>query len=189
MPSSPALSGYGGSGGNGMLIWKTAPESLLHASEDKPNMKTNPTVKPTTTHVIRVSLDSHLYRDIEIDSADTLYGLAYAINLAFGFDFHEHVFGFFSKLTGSIYNSPERYELATDEFGDSASRSVDDATVGEVFRRIGKKMTYVFDYGAQWRFRVEFISRREKALDASYPRIVATVGKAPVQYAGTDEEE
>ncbi len=54
-----------------------------------------------------------VYRDIEIDNRKSLYDLAAAIVRAFGFDF-DHAFGFFSKLTGQIYNSPVRYELFAD---------------------------------------------------------------------------
>ena len=46
-----------------------------------------------TTHVLRALLRPTLYRDIELESADTLHTLAWGITRAFGFDF-EHAFGF-----------------------------------------------------------------------------------------------
>ena len=80
-----------------------------------------------STHVFRVRLWPKVYRDIEIDSRKSLYDLAAAIVRAFGFDF-DHAFGFFSKLTGHIYDLPVRYELFADlddgpvpEMGCSAS--------------------------------------------------------------------
>src|ERR1044072_5243227 len=66
-----------------------------------------------STHIFRVRLWPKVYRDVEIDSRKSLYDLAAAIVRAFGFDF-DHAFGFFSKLTGHIYDSPARYELFAD---------------------------------------------------------------------------
>lgn len=50
-----------------------------------------------TMHALRASLKPHVYRDIEIDSALSLFELAQLITSAFGFDF-EHAFGFFGRL-------------------------------------------------------------------------------------------
>ena len=55
-----------------------------------------------TTHIMRASLRPKLYRDIEIESTDSLHTLAEAITRAFGFDF-DHAFGFFSRLTGRVF--------------------------------------------------------------------------------------
>jgi len=46
-----------------------------------------------STHIFRVSLKPRLYREIEIDSGESLYDLAEAIVLAFDFDL-DHAFGF-----------------------------------------------------------------------------------------------
>ena len=59
----------------------------------------------TTTHMLRVSLKPRLYREIEIKSVASLYVLAEVITSAFKFDF-EHVFGFFSRLTGHVEQRP-----------------------------------------------------------------------------------
>ena len=66
-----------------------------------------------TIHTFRVSLRPRSYRDIEISSTATLYDLAEPIVRAFDFDM-DHAFGFFSKLTGNIFQSPVRYELFAD---------------------------------------------------------------------------
>ncbi len=47
-------------------------------------------------------------------------------------------------------------------------------------------MLFVYDYGEEWRFRVELIGRGETATGVAYPRVVARLGKAPEQYPGTD---
>src|SRR3712207_5222830 len=138
-----------------------------------------------TTRTLRASLRPELYRDIEIGSTDSLYGLALAITRAFEFDF-EHAFGFFNRLTGRVFASPIRYELLPDAAMEGASRDVHEAPVARAFPRLGSKMLFVYDYGDEWRFRVELIGRGETAASVAYPRVVARLGKAPEQYPGTD---
>jgi hypothetical protein len=49
-------------------------------------------------------------------------------------------------------------------------------------------MLFLFDYGDEWRFKVELIGlgRKEKAV---YPRVVKRVGEAPPQYPDLEDEE
>jgi hypothetical protein len=140
-----------------------------------------------TTHVFRVSLKPKLYRDIEIDSGKSLYDLAESIVRAFDFDF-DHAFGFYSKLTGRYSQSPIKYELFADmEGGSSDARSVKRSAVAQAFPAVGKKMLFLFDYGDEWHFTVELMALGEKVPKSHYPKIVASVGKAPPQYPGADE--
>ena len=104
---------------------------------------------------------------------------------AFGFDF-EHAFGFFNRLTGRVFASPIRYELLADAAMEGASRNVHETSVARAFPRLGSKMLFVYDYGDEWRFRVEVIGRGETVTGVAYPRVVARLGKAPEQYPGTD---
>ena len=143
------------------------------------------TTAESTTHLLRVLLRPTLYRDIELESTDTLYNLAWGITRAFGFDF-EHAFGFFSQLTGRVFASAIRYELSADAAIGGASRNVRETSVARAFPRLGSKMLFVYDYGDEWRFRVEVIGRGETEAGTAYPRIVARLGKAPEQYPGTD---
>ena len=57
-----------------------------------------------------------------MSSSSTLADLAEAIVAAFGFDM-DHAYGFYSKLTGKLFDSPRRFELFADIEG-SSSRSV-----------------------------------------------------------------
>jgi hypothetical protein len=139
-----------------------------------------------TTRILRILLRPKLYRDIEIESTASLYSLALAITQAFGFDF-DHAFGFFSRLTGRVFASPVRYELFADDAIGGASRSVRDTTVADAFPRLGSKMLFLFDYGDEWRFRVEVVGRGEAAAGTAYPRVAASVGKAPEQYPDPEE--
>jgi hypothetical protein len=131
-------------------------------------------------HGLRASLKPHVYRDIEIDSALSLFELAHVITKAFGFDF-EHAFGFFGRLTGRVFASPVRYELFADEELGGDARSVQ-ATISQAFPRTNSKMLFVYDYADVWRFRVEVREISELLPDSTVSRVTAEVGKAPDQY-------
>ena len=142
-----------------------------------------------TTHIFRASLRPRLYRDIEIDSGKSLYDLAEGIVGAFDFDL-DHAFGFYSKLTGHYFDSPSKYELFADlEGGESDAGSVKRTKVAQAFPDVGSKMLFLFDYGDEWHFKVEVIGLGEKVPKARYPKVLATVGKAPPQYPDLEEEE
>ena len=138
------------------------------------------------TLVFRVSLGPKLYREIEIPSSKTLYDLAGAIVGVFDFDF-DHAFGFYSKLTGRVYDSPVKYELFAD-MGESDARSVKRTRIAEAFPSTGAKLTFLFDYGDEWLFRVEAIGQNRKEPRVKYPKLLKAVGKAPEQYPDPEEE-
>ena len=141
-----------------------------------------------TTHIFRASLTPKLYRDIEIDSGKSLYDLAEGIVGAFDFDF-DHAFGFYSKLTGHYFDSPSKYELFADlEGGENDAGSVKRTKVAQAFLDVGSKMLFLFDYGDEWRFKVEVIGLGEKVPKARYPNVVKSIGTAPPQYPDPDEE-
>ena len=142
----------------------------------------------TRTHILRARLRPRVHRDIEIDSGDSLYGLAAAIVKAFGFDM-DHAFGFYSKLTGHYYDSPVKYELFADLEGDTDAGSVEKTTVAEAFPAVGHKMLFLYDYGDMWMFQARVVRFGEKSSDATYPRVIAAVGEAPPQYPSLDEDE
>ena len=142
-----------------------------------------------TTHIFRASLKPKLYRDIEIDSGKSLYDLAEGIVRAFDFDL-DHAFGFYSKLTDYYLDSPIKYELFADmEGGESDAGSVKRTKVAQAVPDVGNRMLFLFDYGDEWRFKVEVIGLGEKVPKARYPKVLATVGKAPPQYPDLEEEE
>jgi hypothetical protein len=137
------------------------------------------------THVFRASLGPRVYRDFEISNAKNLYDLAGAIVQLFGFDF-DHAFGFYSKLTGRIFDSPVKYELFAD-MGESEARSVKRTRIVDAFPSVGAKMTFLFDYGDNWQFRIEVIGQNRKEPGVRYPRLLKAIGEAPEQYPDPDD--
>ncbi len=138
------------------------------------------------THVFRASLRPKVYRDFEIPSANNLYDLGGMIVQVFGFDF-DHPFGFYSKLSGSVFGSPVKYELFAD-MGESEARSVKRTRIVEAFPTVGAKMTFLFDYGDNWQFRIEVIGQNRREPGVIYPRLLKTIGAAPEQYPDPDDE-
>ena len=102
---------------------------------------------------------------------------------AYAFDL-DHAFGFFPKLTGNIYDAKPRYELFADMGEGGDSLGVKRTTVAQAFPKVGKAMTFLFDYGDEWRFRVEVLALGEREPRKRYPRVVASVGKAPAPVPG-----
>jgi hypothetical protein len=154
----------------------------------KPRSVPKPEAKPAT-HIFRVALAPRIHRDLEIGSGRSLYQLAEAITHAFGFDF-DHAFGFYSRLSGNILRSPVSYELFADMAdSESDAGSVEQTTIADAFPKPGSKMTFLFDYGADWQFRVEALARGDGPPGRTQARVIHALGQAPEQYPSIDEEE
>ena len=142
----------------------------------------------TENFVFRASLRPKIYRAFEISAASSLYTLAQAIVRFFDFDF-DHAFGFYSGLKGNIYHSSARYELFVDMGeGEGDARSVKRTRVIEAFPSVGAKMRFLFDYGDEWVFLVELVKREPREPKIKLPRLLSSVGKAPVQYPDPEDE-
>ena len=142
-----------------------------------------------STRIFRASLRGRLYRDLELPSGGSLEDLAAAIVGAFGFDL-DHAFGFYSSLGYRYHDAEERYELFADlGQADEGVRGVRRTKLGAAFPEVGKKMLFLFDYGDEWRFKVELIGLGRKEPKAVYPRVLKRVGEAPPQYPGLEEDE
>ncbi len=143
------------------------------------------------THIFRVALRDRpsIHRDIEIGSAESLAELAEAIVRAFGFEF-DHAFGFYAETKGgAVMRGRPAYELFADMGEATEKRSVEKPEVSEAFTEVGHAMTFLFDYGHEWLFRVELTALGRKPAKARYPRVLAKAGPSPVQYPDTDDEE
>ncbi|TAN75827.1 MAG: hypothetical protein EPN20_02390 [Magnetospirillum sp.] len=155
-----------------------------------------PAPKGKPTFRLRVTMPEvrSLSRDIEIPAGHSLAGLAKAIIGSVGW-FFDHAYGFYDALGYHIHDSTVRYELFAD-MGDDGFRddgppakSVKRTKVGQVFTAPGDKWQFVFDYGDDHRFIIEVLNFGEVETGVKYPRVVASKGKAPLQYPPEDDED
>jgi len=116
---------------------------------------------------------------LEIHTSATLEELHFAIQDAVGFE-ADHMYMFFVART---VRTRDRTVLADED------DTVLDATLDELFPLPrGRKFFYWFDFGDDWKFS---IARTRTApgvamKQRTYPRVVSTCGKRPVQYPPCD---
>jgi hypothetical protein len=119
-----------------------------------------------------------VWRSVQLPLTATLGDLHAAIQVLFGWDGdHLHVFH-----AGGVRYSDPLYELEETE-------DEEDARLRDVFPPGGPKITYVYDFGADW---VHEITRQKViTLEPSqdYPVCVAFGGDSPVEYPSGDEPE
>jgi hypothetical protein len=125
-----------------------------------------------------------------MDSRKSLHDLAAAIVRSFDFDF-DHGFGFYSgKTLQTLMRALPKYELFAD-MGEptEGALSVKRTKVTAAFPRVGHTMTFLFDYGDDWMFKVELRGEGRKAAGVRYLQTVAKHGAAPEQYPVMDEND
>ena len=125
----------------------------------------------------KLAHDKRIYRDLEMDSDKTLYDCADIILSSFDFDF-DHLFGF-GDIPNDYYGSDSKYSLSPD---DSEEGDVEKTKLSDVpfFQKPGDKMSFLFDYGDDWLFEVEYLESHEAR--RGKPRLMYISGKAPKQY-------
>jgi len=133
------------------------------------------------------------YRILAIPEDFTLYQFAEEITGSFDFYF-DHSFGFYNHLT-HYYDATEAYELFADDPDTrlecpSFAKGVKRIRVNNVFTETGNKMLFLFDYGDNWKFRIELLAIEPVQHGKLYPIIVESVGKARSQYGDeTDDDD
>ncbi|KJJ84410.1 Plasmid pRiA4b ORF-3-like protein [Candidatus Omnitrophus magneticus] len=124
-----------------------------------------------------------IFREIGISADESLYKLAEMITRAFNFYF-DHAFGFYDNFK-NVRNSKKAYELLFD-MGEEAfnpeTKGVKKTKIQEVFKKVGNKMLFLFDYGDEWHFGVELKRIRQEKNAKAKPVILKKTGKAPKQY-------
>jgi hypothetical protein len=126
------------------------------------------------------------YRIIAVPSNLSLYKFANIILENFDFDF-DHCFGFFDNLK-NIYDSVEGYELFKDIGEETEFQSVKKTKIDKVFNNRGKIMCFMFDYGDDWRFIVEYEKDESVPDIKNFPKLIESKGNAPEQYPDYNEE-
>jgi hypothetical protein len=119
-----------------------------------------------------------VWRSVQLPLTATLGDLHAAIQVLFGWDGdHLHVFH-----AGGVRYSDPSCEL--EETGDE-----EDARLRDAFPPGGLKVTYVYDFGADW---IHEITRQKMITlepRQDYPVCVAFGGNSPVEYPSGDEPE
>lgn len=128
--------------------------------------------------------DSSFSRTIALRSEQTLDGLHLAIQDAIDWD-ADHLYSFF--MNGK--SDDQRFEIACPFEGERKRYLAHEAVIGTLGFLRKHKFLYLFDFGDYNQFEVEVVDILPKCGGGRYPRLVESVGEAPEQYPGWDEEE
>lgn len=84
----------------------------------------------------------------------------------------------------TLIDSERKYELFTDlpDIEPTGAESVKQTKVKEVWKNIGDKMMFLFDYGDEWKFLVELVNLKQREKNRKYPYLSKKIGRAPRQY-------
>jgi Plasmid pRiA4b ORF-3-like protein len=127
-----------------------------------------------------------VWRELELAANQTLEDLGEAIPLAFGFT-DPHLWAFF--LSGKAWDRATEYALrpSTGFLGGAQARAAGRVRLRDVPYPGGdgpREFLYLFDFGDEWRFRVKLVRVTPTLTPGEpYPRLVASHGQAPPQYA------
>ncbi|PIX76710.1 MAG: hypothetical protein COZ37_06485 [bacterium (Candidatus Ratteibacteria) CG_4_10_14_3_um_filter_41_18] len=132
------------------------------------------------TYIFKVSLAKDLWRRIEISANHTLLDLHGAIQETYDFD-DDHLYSFF--MDGKRWS----HERFTSPFDDEGPH-VDEVRIGELGLFAEQNILYLFDYGDEWKFRVELEDIRLKGPKPRKPKVIGKKGESPEQYPRYDEE-
>jgi len=135
------------------------------------------------TYVFKVKLeyDKRVWRRIEVLGSQTLDDLHMAIQDAYDFDADPtHLYSFF--MSGKAWDKHSEY-CHPEADGPPATK----VKIESLSLKPKQKFLYLFDYGDEWRFEVEFL-KQGSSEKAAYPHIIDSRGKAPEQYPDYEEE-
>ena len=158
----------------------------------------------TFTFKVKLKHDKRVWRRVEVLGSQTLDDLHRAIQEAYGFD-GDHLYSYF--MSGKAWDLSD-YEY---HHPDAASQTPIEESMRVLASKIrgaypeprlsATKMSiqslnleprqmflYLFDYGDDWQFEVEYIGEGVSE-EVCYPRIIDLRGESPRQYADYDEEE
>jgi hypothetical protein len=134
--------------------------------------------KQSGVYIFKVSLGK-MWRKIAISSQMTLENLSHLILESVDFD-SDHLDMFRYK------NQVGRMIEVSHPYADG-SPSTDEVCLGDLPLKEGFTMTYIFDFGDWWEFRVQLEQITTDNPQTDYGAIIESRGKAPVQYPDWDE--
>ena len=153
---------------------------------------------------VKLKYDKRVWRKIEILGSQTLDHLHTAIQEAYGFD-ADHLYSYFMSGKAWDHSNFEYYHPEADPkipinkkmrtMSSMIRGSYPEPRLPATRVRIEslnlepkQKFLYLFDYGDEWQFEVEFITEGTPQ-KTHYPRIIDSKGEAPEQYTDCDEKE
>lgn len=122
--------------------------------------------------------EEDVFRDIEIDSSDTLEDFHNAIIQAFGFDGSE---------MASFYESNELWEegeeISLFDLGETPgeARVMNETFLEDAFSKDNTRMIYVYDFLFMWTFMVELADIVEREEGQTYPNLMFVQGQIPLE--------
>ena len=129
-------------------------------------------------HVFKVFINK-AWRKIAVSGESSFDTLAEMILQAFDFA-NDHLYQF-------VYSDRYGLEKNINHSYMEDAPYTDDVRLGEVACFPGMEMTFFFDFGDCWEFRVQVEEIDADTIDGSEPVILERRGKAPEQYPGYDE--
>jgi len=126
----------------------------------------------------RVILDAKedVFRDIEIDSENTLEDFHNSITQAFGFEGNE---------MASFYESNEEWgqgeEIALFDMSEGVDdiRIMNETSIDDVTHKNQTRLIYVYDFLSMWTFLVELADIAEPDPNQTYPNLMFSHGEIP----------
>lgn len=119
---------------------------------------------------------------VEVRDDQTLVDLHDGIQEAFGW-LDDHLYSFW--LDNRFWGDDEMAYTSPVEVEEAAHTA--DVRLVELALQPGTKIAYVFDFGDEWRVRLE-LNQVAPADEGGYPRVTHRVGEAPPQYPDIDDE-
>jgi hypothetical protein len=134
--------------------------------------------KQSGVYIFKVSLGK-MWRKIAISSQMTLENLSHLILESVDFDCdHLDMFRYKNQFGRTIEVSHPYAD---------GSPSTDEVLIVDLSLQEGSMMTYIFDFGDWWEFRVQLEQIATDRSQTDYGAIIESKGKAPVQYPDWDE--
>ena len=130
-------------------------------------------------YVFKVALGKKIWRRIAAPGKASLEQFSSSILNAFQFDF-DHLYRFTYKNRYGV--SARVNHPCMDE-----APFADEVQVGDLGLKPGQAMTYLYDFGDNWKFEVVLERIEPAAPGIRAPKVVESQGKAPEQYPSWDE--
>lgn len=135
---------------------------------------------------VKLGYDKRVWREIGIRGSQTLHDLSLAIVDAF--DFYDwHLYSFF--MSGRAWDPSTEY-VTPDYVQDPWDKKMraDEVRISSLGLELKQRFLYLFDYGDEWRFEVQFLKCITSEEGVDYPHVTKRRGESPHQYPPDEDE-